>query len=60
MECDWPEMKMRAGQSTLNNPDPDNDGLNDGVEVYIFETDPTMSDTDGNEMQDGDKSFSVC
>ena len=36
-----------------NNPDTDNDGLNDGVEVNTHHTDPLRPDTDGDGLTDG-------
>ena len=38
-----------------NNPDSDNDGLSDGMEVNILDTKPLLSDTDGNGIPDGDE-----
>jgi len=35
--------------------DDDNDGLSDEVEVSIIGTDPTLADTDGNGIMDGDE-----
>jgi hypothetical protein len=35
-----------------NNPDTDGDGLEDGDEVYIYQTDPTKKDTDGDGYSD--------
>ena len=37
------------------NPDTDNDGLSDGMEVNILGTKPTMADTDSNGTPDGDE-----
>jgi len=37
------------------NPDTDNDGLIDGLEVYILATNPALADTDGNGIPDGDE-----
>jgi len=38
-----------------NNPDTDNDGLSDGVEVNILGTSPIVNDTDGNGIPDSDE-----
>jgi heat shock protein beta len=35
--------------------DDDKDGLNDEIEVSILGTDPTLADTDGNGITDGDE-----
>jgi predicted lipoprotein with Yx(FWY)xxD motif len=40
------------GTSILN-PDTDGDGLSDGDEVYLHETDPTNPDSDGDGFSDG-------
>lgn len=38
-----------------NNPDTDNDGLFDGEEVLIYQTNPLNSDTDGDTYTDGEE-----
>ncbi len=35
-----------------NNPDSENDGLSDGLEVIMFHTNPLDSDTDGDNLSD--------
>jgi len=37
----------------FNNPDSDQDGLGDGVEVHTYHTSPTNGDTDGDGYSDG-------
>ena len=37
----------------IDNPDTDVDGLDDGVEVTVHHTDPTVTDTDGDGLPDG-------
>ncbi|MBX5321557.1 MAG: hypothetical protein QHH12_00155 [Candidatus Bathyarchaeota archaeon] len=37
----------------IDNPDCDNDGLSDGVEVKVFKTNPRKTDTDGDGVADG-------
>jgi hypothetical protein len=37
----------------IDNPDTDGDGLDDGVEVTVHHTDPTVADTDGDGLPDG-------
>jgi hypothetical protein len=44
-----------AGETDPNNPDSDNDGLIDGLEVNILGTNPLLADTDGNGTPDGDE-----
>ncbi|HHY74403.1 MAG TPA: VWA domain-containing protein [Bacillus bacterium] len=39
------------------NPDTDNDGLSDGIEVLSLDTDPTKQDTDENGILDGEEDF---
>ena len=38
-----------------NNPDSDGDGLKDGAEVFVYETDPLDVDTDDGGISDGDE-----
>ena len=42
-----------------NNPDSDNDGLNDGLEVNLLGTDPTLTDSDNNGISDSDEDFDL-
>jgi formylglycine-generating enzyme required for sulfatase activity len=35
------------------NPDSDNDGLNDGAEVFTYHSNPNLADTDGDSFLDG-------
>ncbi|MCH8049219.1 hypothetical protein IH979_00735 [Patescibacteria group bacterium] len=44
--------EFEAGTSD-DNPDSDGDGLSDGDEVYVYETDPLNPDTDGDGFPDG-------
>jgi hypothetical protein len=44
-----------AGETDPNNPDSDNDGLIDGMEVNILGTNPLHADTNGNGTPDGDE-----
>ncbi|MGB9676174.1 MAG: hypothetical protein ACPL0C_03195 [Candidatus Bathyarchaeales archaeon] len=37
----------------MGNPDCDDDGLSDGVEVKVFKTNPRKADTDGDGVADG-------
>jgi len=37
----------------IDDPDTDADGLDDGVEVTVHHTDPTVADTDGDGLPDG-------
>lgn len=39
----------------INNEDSDGDGLKDGEEVFLTVTDPSLKDTDGNGIDDGDE-----
>lgn len=41
----------------LNNEDTDTDGLPDGVEVYRTFTDPLRTDTNGNDVDDGNEDY---
>lgn len=41
--------------SNPNNPDTDNDGIGDGMEVNILGTNPLLADTDGNGIMDSDE-----
>jgi len=41
-----------AEGADANNQDTDGDGLSDGLEVGVFDTDPTNADTDGNGLSD--------
>lgn len=44
--------EQTAGTNPLD-PDSDDDGLNDGDEVNIWQTRPLLADTDGDELIDG-------
>ncbi len=37
--------------------DTDGDGLNDGMEVFVYHTDLTVADTDGDGLDDGEECF---
>jgi hypothetical protein len=39
--------------TNLNVPDTDDDGLDDGAEVYVYGTRPLLKDTDGDGLTDG-------
>ncbi|OXS25260.1 MAG: hypothetical protein BI182_05885 [Acetobacterium sp. MES1] len=41
----------------INKADTDGDGLNDGFEIVISNTDPLKKDTDGNGVEDGNEDF---
>jgi len=43
--------------TSINSNDTDGDGLSDLTEVDILYTDPTMLDTDGNGINDGDEDY---
>jgi FG-GAP repeat/Putative binding domain, N-terminal len=43
------------GETDPSNPDSDNDGLNDGIEVNILATNPLSADSDGNGILDGEE-----
>lgn len=44
--------ELRLGTS-INDSDTDSDGLNDGLEVNTFKTDPFVADTDNDNLDDG-------
>lgn len=44
---------LEREQTNARNPDSDNDGLTDGLEVKTYGTDPNNEDTDGDGLFDG-------
>ena len=51
----WDADPDADGLVNLLDPDSDNDGLNDGVEVILFGTNPSLADTDGNGFTDAEE-----
>jgi len=51
---DWVPMRGEPGMTVpALDSDIDNDGLTDAEELYIYQTDPTNQDTDGDTLYDG-------
>lgn len=44
-----------AESTALLDPDTDDDGLRDGVEVHVFDSDPTVVDSDGDGVADANE-----
>ncbi|MFW9978681.1 MAG: hypothetical protein ACFFEJ_11430 [Candidatus Thorarchaeota archaeon] len=44
-----------AAPGGFDNPDSDGDGLDDGLEVKVYGTDPTSTDTDGDGVPDNEE-----
>jgi hypothetical protein len=57
LDNDWPSdnfyfMHYRVNYGAVKNSDTDGDGLTDGDEVYVYNTDPLASDTDNDGLPD--------
>jgi len=46
-------------KSDPNDPDTDDDGIDDGVEVFIHETKPNKADTDGDTLSDYEEIYEL-
>ncbi|MGQ4833751.1 MAG: hypothetical protein ACP6IS_07635 [Candidatus Asgardarchaeia archaeon] len=46
--------ELKNGTSIIN-PDSDNDAIEDGIEVYIYHSNPLCNDTDSDNITDGDE-----
>jgi hypothetical protein len=44
-----------AAPGGFDNPDSDNDGIDDGIEVHVYGSDPTSGDSDGDGISDLDE-----